>query len=91
MAILREPEAGAKTEDVCRRHGVSTTRFYAWKAISSALDVSGSKRRKALENESTRLKRLLADAIHDNAALEERLPNAARAPASSPSHRDGGA
>ena len=32
VAILREREAGAKTEDVCRRHGISRATFYAWKA-----------------------------------------------------------
>ncbi|MEP9351936.1 transposase, partial [Xanthobacter sp. KR7-225] len=32
IGVLREQEAGGKTADVCRRHGISTATFYAWKA-----------------------------------------------------------
>jgi putative transposase len=32
IAVLREQEAGAKTADVCRKHGVSEATFYKWKA-----------------------------------------------------------
>ena len=73
VAILREQEAGAKTADVCRRHGVSTATFYAWKALYGGMDVSDAKRLKALEAENARLKRLLADAMLDTAALKDLL------------------
>ena len=63
IAILREQEAGAKTADVCRRHGISEATFYAWKAKYGGLDVSQARKLKALEDENTRLKRLLADAM----------------------------
>ena len=73
VAILREQEAGAKTADVCRRHGISTATFYAWKAKYGGMDVSETKRLKALEAENAKLKQLLADAMLDNTALKDLL------------------
>ena len=73
IAILREQEAGAKTADVCRRHGISAATFYAWKAKFGGLDVSEARRLKALEDENTKLKKLLADAMLDNAGLKDLL------------------
>jgi putative transposase len=73
IAILREQEAGVATADVCRRHGVSSATFYKWKAKFGGLDVSEAKRLTALEEENSRLKRRLADAMLDNAALKDLL------------------
>jgi len=73
IGILREQEAGAKTADVCRRHGISSATFYAWKAKFGGMNVSEAKRPKSLEDENARLKRLLADAMLDNAALKDIL------------------
>jgi putative transposase len=73
IAILREQEAGAKTADVCRRHGISEATFYSWKAKFGGLDVSEARRLKALEDENTKLKKLLADAMLDNVALKDLL------------------
>ena len=73
IAILREQEAGAKTADVCRRHGISSATFYAWKAKFGGMDVSDVKRLRALEEENAKLKRLYADAMLDNSALKELL------------------
>ena len=71
IGILREQDAGAKTADVCRRHGISSATFYKWKAKYGGLDVSDAKRLRALEAENARLKKLLADAMLDNAMLKE--------------------
>ena len=71
IGILREQDAGAKTADVCRRHGISSATFYQWKAKYGGLDVSEAKRLRALEAENARLKKLLADAMLDNAMLKE--------------------
>ena len=71
IGILREHEAGAKTADVCRKHGISETTFYKWKAKYGGLEVSDAKRLKALEDENAKLKRLLADSMLDNAMLKE--------------------
>jgi putative transposase len=73
IAILREQEVGARTEEVCRRHGISTTTFYKWKARYGGLEVSEARRLKTLEDENRRLKKLLAEAVLDVAALKDLL------------------
>jgi putative transposase len=73
IGILREQEAGAKTQEVCRRHGVSDATFYKWKAKYGGLEVSEARRLKSLEDENRRLKKLLAEAMLDNAALKDLL------------------
>jgi putative transposase len=69
IAVLREQEAGAKTTDVCRKHGVSEATFYKWKAKYGGLEVSAARRPKALEDENASLKKLLAEVMLDNAML----------------------
>jgi putative transposase len=71
IGILKEQEAGAKTADVCRRHGISDATFYKWKAKYGGMEVSEAKRLKALEDENARLKKLLAEAMLDNAVLKD--------------------
>ena len=71
IGILREQEAGAKTAEVCRKHGISSATFYKWKAKYGGLEVSDAKRLKALENENAKLKKLLAEAMLDNAVLKD--------------------
>ena len=73
IGILREQEAGAKTAEICRRHGVSSATFYAWKAKFGGMELSDAKRLKALEDENARLKRLLAESLLDQAALKDLL------------------
>ena len=65
IGILREQEAGAATADVCRKHVISSA--YKWKAKYGGLEVSDAKRLKALEDENAKLKKLLAEAMLDNA------------------------
>jgi transposase-like protein len=48
---------GAKTADVCRKHGISSATFYKWKAKYGGLEVSDTKRLKALEDENAKLKK----------------------------------
>lgn len=71
IAILKEHEAGSKTADICRRHGISDATFYKWKAKYGGMEVSEAKRLKALEDENARLKKLLAEAMLDNAMLKD--------------------
>jgi len=73
VGILREHEAGGKTPDLCRRHGISDATFYKWKAKYGGLEVSEARRLKSLEDENRRLKKLLAESMLDNAALKDLL------------------
>lgn len=61
VGILREHEAGEKTGELIRRHGISRETFYRWKRIYGGMDVPDAKRLKALEEENGRLKRVVAD------------------------------
>jgi len=71
IGIIKEQEAGARVEDLCRRHGISGTTFYKWKAKFGGIGVSEAKRLRALEDENRRLKKLLAEQVLDNAALKD--------------------
>jgi putative transposase len=73
IAILKEHEAGMKTADLCRKYGISEAGFYNWKAKYGGLGVSEAKQLKGLESENAKLKKLLADAMLDNAALKDLL------------------
>ena len=73
IGVLKEAEAGAKTKDLCRRHGISDATFYNWKAKYAGMTVSEARRLKELEQENAKLKRLLADAELDKAALKDLL------------------
>ncbi len=70
IGILKEHEAAS---ELCRKHGVSDASIYKWKAKFGGLEVSEAKRLKTLEDENTKLKRLLADAMLDNATLKDLL------------------
>jgi putative transposase len=70
IGIVREHQAGAKLDELCRRHNVSPTTFDKWRAKYAGVNVSEAKRLRALEEENLRLKQLLADAMLDNQALK---------------------
>ena len=61
IAILAEQERGEQTNEVCRRHGISSATFYKWKAKFGGMEVSDARKLKSLETENARLKRLLAE------------------------------
>ena len=73
IGVLKEAEAGAKTAELACRHGISEATLYNWKAKYGELEVSEAKRLRALEDENAKLKRLLADAMLDNAGLKDLL------------------
>ena len=67
IGILREQEAGMRTADVCREHGISEATFYKYKAKFGGMDVSDARKLKALEDENAKLKKRLAETMLDNA------------------------
>jgi putative transposase len=73
IGVLKEHEAGAKTVDLARKHGVSEATLYNWKSKYGGMDVSEAKRLKQLEDENGKLKKLLAEAMLDASALRELL------------------
>jgi transposase-like protein len=79
VAVLKEHEAGAKTADLARKHGVSEATIYNWKAKFGGMDVSEAKRLRVLEGENAKLKKLLAEQMLDVAALRELLSKNSRA------------
>jgi putative transposase len=73
IGVLREHEAGAKAADLARQHGVSEATLYNWKAKYGGMEVSDAKRLRSLEDENTKLKKLLADQMLEASALRELL------------------
>ena len=73
IGILKEADAGARTADICRRHGVSEKSYYRWKAKYAGLEISEARRLRQLEDENSRLKRVVADLTLDNQVLKELL------------------
>jgi putative transposase len=73
IGVLREHEAGGKTADLARKHGVSEATLYNWKAKYGGMGVSEARRLKQLEEENAKLKKLLAEAMLDASALRELL------------------
>ena len=71
IGILKEAESGMKVADVCRKHGISDATYYNWKSKFGGMSVSEAQRLRALELENSKLKRLLADAHLDIAALKD--------------------
>ena len=71
IGVLREHEAGMKTAEVCRKHGIPETTFYAWTAEFGGMSIPDARRLKQLEEENARLKKLLAEAMLDNAVLKD--------------------
>jgi putative transposase len=71
IGILREHEAGVKTGDLCRKHGISSATFFNWKAKFGGMEVSEARKLRVLEDENRRLKKLLAEAMLDNAMLKD--------------------
>ncbi len=73
VAILKEAEAGAKTAELCRRHGISDATFYNWRNKYGGLEVSELRRLRQLEDENRRLKAIVADQALDIRALKDVL------------------
>ena len=73
IAVLKESEAGAKTEELCRRHGVSPATFCNWRKRYGGMEASEAKRLQELESENAKLKRIVAVQMLDMTAMKELL------------------
>ena len=71
IGILKQSEAGAKTSELCRQHGISAATFYGWRSKYGGMDVSEAKRLKQLEEENSKLKRIVADQALDITMLKD--------------------
>jgi putative transposase len=70
IVILKQHEAGVKTADLCREHGISEATFYNWKAKFGGLDVSEAQHLRQMEDENRRLKQRVADLSLDKEMLK---------------------
>ena len=70
IAVLKEGEAGIPAKELCRKHGICDQTYYRWKAKYGGLEVSEARRLRQLEDESRRLKQIVADLTLDNQALK---------------------
>ncbi len=73
IGVLKESEPGAKTDDICRRHGISSATFYSWRKKYGGMDASEAKRLRELEIENAKLKRIVADQMLDMSSMKELL------------------
>ena len=75
IKAIKQYEAGAKVEDICRELGISNGTFYNWRSKYAGLEVNEAKRLRELEQENAKLKRLLGEAELDKAVLKDLLGN----------------
>ncbi len=73
IGVLKEHEAGAKVDELCRRHGISSATFYTWRKRYAGMEASEAKRLRELEAENAKLKRIVADQMLDMSAMKELL------------------
>lgn len=73
--ILQESAAGGRTEDVCRRHGISKDTFYRWRKKYGGMEADDVRRLRQLEEENQRLKRIVADQAVNLQVLKDLLGN----------------
>jgi putative transposase len=73
IAVLKEADAGSKTAEICRKHGISDATYYKWRSKYAGLEISDLRKMKALEEENSKLKRIVADLSLDNRALKDVL------------------
>ena len=68
---LKQAEHGTPVSEVCRKLGIAEQTFYRWKSKYGGMLPSDMKRLKQLEEENTKLKKLVADLSLDNMAQKE--------------------
>jgi putative transposase len=79
MGILKQAEGGVPVSELCRKHGMSSTSFYIWRAKFGGLDASMVSQMKAMAEENRRLKRMYAEMSMQNDLLKEALGKSGKA------------
>lgn len=72
-AILREQDAGATVEEICRKHNISNQTFYHWRKKFGGMDATDVRKMRELEDENARLKRIVANQAIEIEAVKEVL------------------
>ncbi len=70
IGFIKQADAGVSVADLCRKEGFSTATFYKWRSKFGGMEASDAKRLRELEGENAKLKKLLAEAVLDNEALQ---------------------
>jgi len=70
VSILRQQEAGKTTKDICREQGISEATFYNWKAKYGGMEISDVRKMKELEEENSKLKKIVANLTLENDAIK---------------------
>ena len=73
LSILKKQEQGMKVSEICREHGISDVTFYYWKSRYGGMELNELKRLKELEDENSRLKRIVANLTLENDAIKSVL------------------
>ena len=73
IKAIKQHEAGAKVDDICRELGISNGTFYNWRSKYAGLEVNEAKRLRELESENAKLKKLLADKLLEVEAMKDVL------------------
>ena len=73
IRVLQEARSGMKVDDVIRRHGISQGTFYKWREKYGEMSLDEAKRLRLLEEENSRLKKIVADLTLDNTVLKDVL------------------
>ena len=68
--ILKESEACIPTPEICRKYGISKNTFYNWRSKYAGMELSDLKKMRELEDENSKLKKLVADQALDIQALK---------------------
>jgi putative transposase len=73
IRAIKEHEAGARVEDICRKLGISNGTFYNWRSKYAGLEVNEAKRLRELESENAKLKKMLVDKLLEVEAMKDVL------------------
>ena len=71
VGILREGQSGSSVKEICARHNISEPTYYTWKRKYGGMEVNEVREARALKEENSRLKRIIADQAVQIQILQE--------------------